>query len=279
MSGVRECPSCGREVEGPRESCPSCWATLVDDADATITCEHCGWTCPSRMHSCPGCLALLRPDAEVVEDVLTAALAAGRRLHRPVGRRPFESGPSCTVLRLAPNGGLVVCGADGLIEANLIGRDLLAVPPLRCETGGRTLFRLDAYQAADRSLVAVGDDGAALATFLRVGSVLDRLLDVRDETSAPVARFEPVDGAFRLVETGGGVLATGVTRDVELERWIDDEWSLTTQSADLPLKPLAFVALAVAAKVLFGRPKPVPLQEQEPDELTEFTRSLFRRRS
>ena len=261
----RECPSCGLEVDGPRESCPSCLATLVDDADATTTCPQCGRVCPVRMHSCPGCMALLRPDPEQIADALTEAIGNGRRLHRPAGREPFAGGPSCSVLRLVANGALVVCGGDGLIEASLTGRGLRAEVPLTCVTGGRTLFRLRTYEAAARAVVAVGADGAALATYLSRGTLLDPALDVRDEASAPVARFErdPGRGGFRLVETDGTLLATGSTRDTELDDWIDDEWALTTTGAQLPLKPLAVVALAVAAKVFFGRPTPERVPEEQ----------------
>lgn len=260
---MRACPSCKREWPDDRESCPRCLASLVDDLDATLTCPECGRVCPTRMQSCPGCLALLRPAEVDLEPDLVRALASGMRLHRPAGRAPFEAGAACSVLRLRPQAGLVLCGGDGLIEANLSGPGIRARPPLVCRADDEVLFRLDEYEPAPRALVAVGRDGAALGTYLRSGGLLNEVLEVRDETSAPVARFEPVPHGvgFRLVETGGRVLALADRTDVEDQGFVDDQWSLTPLTEDLPLDPLAVVALVVAAKVLLGRPEPVPLRE------------------
>ncbi len=225
-------------------------------------------------------MALLRRDPAEFEDALAEALADGRRLPRPADRRPFAGGLSCTVLRLVPNGGLVMCGPEGLVEANVIGPDHRALPPLRCSSGGELLFDLATYPAAPRALVALGGDGAPIGTYLHAGSTLDRVFDVRDETSAPVARFEPVPprdgGGYRLVETGGDVLAVGSTRDIELDGWIDDEWSLTATTADSPLQPMAFVATVLAAKVLFGRIEPVRAPKEGDEEtVTTITDLLF----
>jgi hypothetical protein len=221
--------------------------------------------CPARMHSCTSCLALLRPaEVDLTEDV-TRMLSRGMRMHRPAGRAPFAGGPGCSVLRLHPQGPLVVCGQDGLIEANLTGPGIAARAPLLCSTDSTVLFRLETYAAASNALVAVGGDGAALATFLRTG-VLSQAIDVRDETSAPVARLASVTGrsGYALTETGGGVIARVDRADVEDRLWIDDQWSLIPTTADLPTKPLGIVALTVAAKVLLGRPEPVRVREEEP---------------
>jgi hypothetical protein len=248
-------------------------ATLVDDLEATITCPECGRVCPVRMQSCPGCLALLRPEEVDLGPDLVRALATGLRMHRPAGRAPFASGPGCSLLRLRPQAGLVVCGVDGLIEANLTGPGIRARPPLECSTEGTTLFRLDVYEAASRAVTAIGADGASIGTYLRQGGPLSQAIDVRDETSAPVARFEPVPrgAGFRIVETGGDIVATADRTDVEDDDWIDDHWSLTALTAELPARPLAFVALLVAAKVLLGRPEPVRVREREEarDELDD----------
>jgi hypothetical protein len=160
---------------------------------------------------------------------------------------------------------MVLCGPDGLIEANLTGPGIRARPPLVCGGDGEELFRLDVYEAADRAVVAVAADGASLGTYLRVGGMLSEALEVRDETSAPVARLERVrrGSGFRLLETGGEELATAERSDVEDGMWVDDQWSLTPSTTDLPVRPLAFVALIVAAKVLLGRPEPARLREQE----------------
>lgn len=260
---MRACPSCRREWPDDRESCPRCLAHLVDDLDATVTCPECGRVCPARMQSCPGCLALLRPEEVDLGPDLVRALASGLRLHRPAGRAPFSAGPACSVMRLRPQAGLVLCGADGLIEANLTGPGIRARPPLTCSTEGATLFRLDVYEAADQALVATGADGAPLGTYLREGGPLSRTIAVRDETSAPVARFAPArrGAGFELTETGGEVVGVGDRTEAEDDGWLDDQWSLTPTAHDLPLLPLAFVALAVAAKVLLGRPEPVAVRE------------------
>ncbi len=244
-------------------------ATLVDDLDDTITCPECGRVCPSQMQSCPGCLALLRgPMPNADDDRVVAALAHGLRMHRPAGRAPFLAGPACTVLRLHPQGGLVLCGGDGLVEANLSGPGIRARPPLRCTTAGLTLFDLDVYDAAPAALVATGPDGAPLATYLRDGGLLDPHIAVRDETSAPVATLAraPSFPGFVLTETGGRPIAVGTRSDVEDDLWIDDQWALTPKVDDLPLDPMAFVGLAVAAKVLLGRAEPERVRDRpEPD--------------
>ncbi len=271
---MRACPSCRRAWPDDRESCPDCLCSLVDDLDATVTCPECGRLCPARMQSCPGCLALLRPEEVDLGPDLVRALSSGLRMHRPAGRAPFESGPACSVLRLRPQAGLVLCGADGLIEANLTGPGIRARPPLECTTDGSTLFRLDVYEAAEQAVVALDADGAPLATYLRDGGLLSQRIDVRDETSAPVARFEPDPrGGFLLVETGGAALGIGERIEVEDGGWVDDQWSVTPATADLPIAPLGFVALAVAAKVLLGRPEPVRVrepEERERDQLDEL---------
>ncbi len=243
--------------------CGECLATLVEDLDATIDCPECGQAAPARMHSCPSCLALLRPgDVDLTEDV-TRLLSRGMRMHRPSGRAPFAAGLSCSVLRLHPQSPLVVCGGDGLIEANLAGPGIAARAPMTCTTDGERLFRLEAYAAATDALVAIGEDGAALGTFLRRGSVIAPTLEVRDETSAPVARLE----GSRLVETGGDVVATVSRVDVEEDLWLDDQWSFDpVRGAEVPLRPMAVVALVVAAKVLLGRPTPVKVRPEERKE-------------
>lgn len=272
---MRACPSCKREWHDELDSCPACLATLVADLDATITCPECGQVCPVRMQSCTSCLALLRPgEVDLTEDVVRM-VAHGMRMHRPAGRAPFESGPSCSLLRLRPRGPMVLCGAGGLIEANVAGPGILARPPLTCTTDGETLFRLVPYEAADHALVAIGGDGAALGTYLRSGGVLSPRLDLRDEASAPVARLERAGhaGRFRVVETGGDdTIALLDQVDVEDDLWIDDQWSLTSTDDEPPLAPLALVALVVAAKVLLGRAEPAPVRERaehEPDDLDD----------
>jgi hypothetical protein len=145
----------------------------------------------------------------------------------------------------------------------------VAVPP------GAGARKLIAYVDGRRvpssiadGLVAFDGDGAPLATYLRAGSGIE----VRDETSAPVAALGPDPAGYTLVETGGGVLATCGTSDVENGDWVDDQWWLSAPSGDLPLKPLAAVGMVLAAKVLFGRPTPsrVWRDDEEPNEPDEW---------
>jgi hypothetical protein len=253
-------------------------ASLVDDLAATITCPECGHVCPARMQSCPSCLALLRPpdDADVEADI-SRLLASGLRMHRPASRAPFALGPACSLLRLRSRGGLVLCGGDGLIEANVDGPGIRARPPLVCVTEGATLFRLDVYEAAEAAVVAVGADGAAIGTYMRHGRLLSQQIEIRDETSAPVARLQPArqGGGFQIVETGGQVIGTADRTDIEDDEWIDDQWSVTPASAaDLPMRPMAFVAIAVAAKVLLGRAEPVRSREPKDGPIDDVEDTL-----
>jgi hypothetical protein len=143
------------------------------------------------------------------------------------------------------------------------GPGIDARPPLRCSADGELLFRLERYEAADAALTAIGVDGAPIATFLRRGTLRPEV-DIRDETSAPVARLE-ADGT--LVEPGGRPLGRIDAVDVERDGWIDDRWtvSLVVPEVDLPLRPFALVALPLAVKVLRGRPRPVAADEDRED--------------
>jgi hypothetical protein len=224
------------------------------------------------MQSCTNCLAELHPDPARVAESLVTALSLGRRLPRPAGSAPFDRGIDCTLLRTAAGASLVYCGPDELMEATVEGLDRSAVPPLRCvDFDGSVLFLLKRYEAADDAMVALDPDGASLGTYLRAvlpgGSLTGAFsvgLRIRDETSAPVATLVPArraDADFELVETGGGVLATCGRFDADLGGWVDDQWSLRVM-AELPLQPLAAVALLLAAKVLLGRPLPTRVREE-----------------
>ncbi len=251
------CPSCRKAWPAGRATCPDCLVGLVADPAATLRCRHCGRDWPATMQSCPNCLAELRPDPAAAAEALGRVLAHGGHLFRPDDVAPFAGGPACTLLRLSGRGSLAFLGASSLVEASVTGPGGRAVPPLTCsDHDGSVLFRLLAYEPAARALVAVAADGAALATFLRSG---DSGIDVRDETSAPVARLLRRRGGHELVETGGEALAEVASTDVELDGWIDDQWALQPAPAGnrLPLRPLAAVALVLAAKVLLGRPYPV----------------------
>lgn len=219
------------------------------------------------MLSCPDCLAELEVDPLRQADALAATLARGGFLPLPAGRRCFQEGPDCTLLRVQAHSALVFIGADGFLEAAVAGASGRAEPPLECrDIEGVLLFELRSYTAADRALEALGADGAAMGTFLADDALLHAVVDVRDETSAPVARLTRSlrgGGGYDLVEIGGGRLARLTRTDAERDGWVDDRWSLGTErGVSLPLEPLAAVALVLAAKVFLGRSTPSPVQPQ-----------------
>jgi hypothetical protein len=248
-----------------------CLAHLVADLDATVVCRHCQKVCPARMQSCPNCLAELTVDSERAAEAMVGLLARGHRMARPAGTTPFAGRPNCTLLRTTGRSPLLYCGDSELMEASVQGLDHRAIPPLRClDVDDSLLFTLDRYEAAEDALVAVGRDGAPLATYLRTPLRSDRdgdpmgfALHVRDETSAPVATLRPSrrrGGAYQLVETGGGVLAVCHTADVIQNGYVDDQWTLQVK-AELPLQTLGAVGILLAAKVLLGRASPTPVTE------------------
>jgi hypothetical protein len=261
------CPACRKEWPAGRVVCPDCLVELVADPAATVRCRHCGKDWPAAMHSCPECLAELRTDPAAVLEAQGRILGAGGHLYRPDGVAAFAGGPACTLLRLSARGRLAFVGNDGLVEATVDSPDRRAVAPLTCQDhDGSVLFRLVAYEPVGRALVAVAPDGAPLGTYLPIATAG---VDVRDETSAPVARLVKRRGRFDLVETGGGVLAGVQRTEVDQDGWIDDQWWLQPEpEARLPLRTLAVVALVLAVKVLLGRPAPgkTPTVDTEPDD-------------
>jgi hypothetical protein len=219
------------------------------------------------MKSCPQCLSELVLDPERARDMLSVIVARGYYLARPDGGAPFAAGPACTLLRVRPESSLVFIGDDGFLEAHVEGHDHRAVPPLSCrDLDGRELFRVERYPAAVDALVAFGADGASLGTYLRRPGVAHAVIDVRDETSAPVAALragsDVVGGGYQLVETGGSAVASVGFTDVETDGWVDDQWSLQplVDPEELPIRPLAAVALLLAGKVLLGRAAALHLQ-------------------
>ena len=279
-TAVRWCPSCRRAWPAATAACRLCFVELVDDLSATVRCRHCGKEWPASMRSCPNCLAELAPDPQRADDMLSLTLARGFYPARPAGSVPFDQGPACALLRARPLASLIFVGPDGFLEAHVDGHDHRAVPPLACrDLDGDLLFRLARYQAADDAVVAYGADGAPLGTFLRRPGLVHPVIDVRDETSAPVATLRTSrdwsGSGLDLVRTGGTVVARVGNVDVETDGWVDDEWSLRpiAGAGDLPLRPLAAVALLLAAKVLVGRAAPTHLEprprlswDSSPDE-------------
>ena len=256
MQSCRWCPSCRKAWPYDRVVCPECLVDLVDDPDATVRCRHCGRDWPASMASCPVCLAELRLDPAAALEAMSGILARGGHLYRHQNVAPFAEGPACTLMRPSGRGSMVFIGPNGLVEAAVASPGDRAEPPLTChDHDGSVLFRMLAYEAAESAVVAVGADGAALATYLRV----EGDIDVRDETSAPVAALVRTRGGFALVETGGGVLATVGTTEREVDGWIVEDWWLEPAPGGraLPLRPLAAVALVLAANVLLGQPAPV----------------------
>ena len=269
--GTRWCPSCRRGWPAGTAACRQCFVELVADLSATTECRHCGKRWPATMKSCPDCLAELVPDPERAADMLAITLARGFYPARAAGAVPFERGPACTLLRARPQASLIFVGDDGFLEAHVDGHDHRAVPPLACrDIEGEVLFRLARYRAADDALVAYGADGAPLGTYLRRSGGGRPAIDVRDETSAPVAALRTsrdwAGGGFDLVRTGGPAVARVGRLDVETDGWIDDEWSLRpiVEAGRLPLRPLAAVALLLAAKVLMGRVAPTHRENRFP---------------
>ena len=176
------------------------------------------------------------------------------------------------MLRATQQSSLIFVGSDGLMEADVEGRDARAVPPLSCrDLDGTELFRLERYQAATSALVAIGADGAPIGTYLRRPDLLQGIIDVRDGTSAPVAVLRRPstrsDHSFDLVRTGGPTVARVNMFDVDLAGMVDDQWSLQVGPGPdgLPLSALAAVALLLAAKVLLGRPAPTATIEKKGD--------------
>ena len=246
-------------------ACRECFVDLVEREalSATSRCRHCGKDWPARMQSCPDCLAELRPDPERAADSLAITLAQGFYPSRPAGSTPFALGPACTLLRTRPHSSLIFVDDEGYLEAHVEGADHRAVPPVAClAVDGDEVFRLERYRAADDALVAYAPDGAALATFLRRRAGVHPVVDVRDETSAPVAALRAAAGAASgelvVVETGGSAVARVTYGDFDNDGWVDDEWSLRPLVGldRLPLQSRAAVALLLAAKMLLGRPAP-----------------------
>jgi hypothetical protein len=199
--------------------------------------------------------------------MLALTLALGFYPSRPAGATPFEAGPACTLLRVRHHSSLVFVGDDGFLEAHVEGVDHRALPPLTCrDLDGHQLFRVEPYPAAADALVAYAPDGAALGTYLRRHGGMQPVIDVRDETSAPVAALRPapegIGDGLALVETGGSAVARVTYGDVEDEGWVDDQWSLRpmVEVDRLPLRPMAIVALLLAAKMLLGRVSPSRIQ-------------------
>ena len=254
----RWCPSCRKPWPAERVVCPDCLVELVDDLGATVRCRHCGRDWPASMQSCPDCLSELRLDPEAALEAMGDILDAGGHLYRPAGVPAFAEGPACILRRLSARGSLAYIGPAERVEALVSGPGGRALPPLTCrDHDDSVLFTLVAYAPVESALVALEADGAPLATYIRAGTGMD----VRDETSAPVAALRRARGDFELVETGGAVLARVGSIEAELDDTVDDQWWLEPASdvRRLPLRPLASVALLLAAKVLFGWPWPQPV--------------------
>lgn len=239
--------------------CTACLVDLVDDLAEKVRCGHCEREWSAWMQSCPNCLGELHHDPARVAEGLAHLIGSGMHLPRPDGRLPFESSADCTLKRVAPRSGLIFIGTEGFLEATVKSRDGAARPPMSCQDiDGTVLFGMSRYEAAAHALVAVAPDGAPIATYLRGGGALDPTIDIRDETSAPVARLIPTPGTteFNVVETGGGVLALCSSVDDESDLWVDDHWSLQHTTDRLPLQRLGAIGLVLAAKALLGRANP-----------------------
>ena len=194
---------------------------------------------------CPDCGGELEPD------LTTGATAP---TYRPAGAKPFDPFVIVSVRRMTASGPLVVLGANGRIEANLVpGGDAVVCHDIE----GPQLFSLQRYQPVTGAVVAFTGDDEPLATFLPDGAGLG----VRDGTSAPVAALRPQRGSadnFDLVETGGmGRMASVWRQDCELGDAIDDQWTLLPtddHKGHTPIGALALVALVVVCAARFAAP-------------------------
>jgi hypothetical protein len=237
-----------------------CLADLEPSEPTAVLCRRCGHTCTSMMDACPSCLASLRTD-----DKAELTQVVGRqRVLRSADVAAFTTTPSCTVTRGSEGLNMLFVNGNQQIEAFVKGA--AAVCPLECwDVTGDPLFRLETYTALTNAVVATGADGAAIASFVRVDNALSSFVNVRDETSAPVARLQrssSMQPAWELVETGGPVVAFCDTRDVRIGTVVDDAWSVWPAPGQrVPLKRLGLPALALAAKVLLGNPQPVVVRE------------------
>ena len=202
---------------------------------------------------CPDCGGELEPD-----------LTTGGTLpsYRPAGAEPFKPFVMASVRRFTPGGPLVVLGALGRIEANLVP----APEAVSCvDLDGTQLFRLERYEAAVGAVVAFTGDGEPLATYLPG----DDGLQLRDGTSAPVAALHRQRGSsddYDVVETGRRHrFASCWRQEYEVGDVVNEQWSILPDPGVLPLSVLALVALPVVCAARFGRPpRPVDTDASSP---------------
>jgi hypothetical protein len=181
-------------------------------------------------------------------------IECGRNLDRkdpplwvvPAGTVPFADTADCSLRRRRHDGALWYAGFDGLFAATMVGGRCVALD-------GTVLFATHPYGPGGPESIAVTDpdDGDRPLGAHVVERAVPPVIEVRDETSAPVGRLT----GGTLTETGGGVVATVVRRRVELpDRWVDDEWVLDA-TRDLPtLDRRALVAVLLVCRALLSLP-------------------------
>ena len=196
---------------------------------------------------CPWCGVDTRP-------TFARCIECGRNLERhdppawvvPAGTVPFAASADCSLRRRRHDGALWYAGPDGLLVATMVEGRCVALD-------GTVLFATHAYGPGGPESLEVtdpADDDRPLGALV-VERAVPPVIEVRDETSAPVARL--TDGKLR--ETGGGIVATVSHRPLDLpDNWVDDEWLLEVRR-DLPtLDRRALVAVLLVCRMLLSLP-------------------------
>ena len=196
---------------------------------------------------CPWCGVETRP-------TFARCIECGRNLERhdppslvvPAGTVPFAATANCSLRRRRHDGALWYAGPDGLLLAQMDDGRCVALD-------GTVVFATHLYGPGGPESIVVtdpNDSDRPLGAHV-VERAVPPVIEVRDETSAPVARL--TDGSLR--ETGGGVVATVSRRPIHLpERWVDDEWILDV-SRELPtLDRRALVAVLLVCRTLLSLP-------------------------
>jgi hypothetical protein len=118
------------------------------------------------------------------------------------------------------------------------------------------LFVVERYRAVgEASYTVTRPGGDPLATYVGTGSGLE----VRDGTSAPVARLEPVNRRFEIIETGGDMVAFCWREPCLLGNVMDERWGLVVFDRPHVLHRLALVAAPLVCWLLWQR-RPVALE-------------------
>ncbi len=210
------------------------------------------------MKSCPECLASLQ--TEEVGEAALSLLRSVRHMMRPARFPRFRAGARCTLTRVSAQGSLAIIGQDAFVECYVDTRDNLAVTPMRAiDVDGTLLFTVRDYQASANGLVITDANETPVASYHLRSFGLTAEIDIRDETSAPVARLQSsatLEWDYDLIETGGKLLAAISRRESTTDELTDDSWTLRQISDTLPLKLYGAIGITLAAKLMLGQVRP-----------------------